>query len=126
MRLHGKSARHWPLALGVLALAGCAPHGRLTMADLTALDGTSWYLFAAGNTCTGPMGGPAQASWADKIEVVDGRMVRWGSRCGGEGLPVPAAERATARFSADHRTLSLGGHTYRQSADPVREAEGQP
>lgn len=126
MRFQGRDVRHWPLALGALALAGCAHHGRMTMADLAALDGTAYYLFAAGHTCTGPHGGPAQASWTDKVEVIDGKLVRWGTRCTGEGLPVPAAERATARFSADHRTLDLGGHTYRQSADPVREAGGQP
>jgi hypothetical protein len=92
-----------------------------------AAEGRSFYIFHAGYKCGGPMGvSPQVASWVDKIEVVDGRLVRWGSRCGGEGLPVPEAERARARLNRTATTLTIGDKIYRQSADPVKDAEGTP
>ena len=94
--------------------------------DIARLDGKAFYRFRAGYTCGGPIhGSPLMASWVDKIEIVEGRLIRWGSRCGGEGLPLPTEERRTLRVSADGTTLTLAGVTYRQSADPVLEAEGR-
>lgn len=95
--------------------------------SIARLDGKAFYLFRAGYKCGGPMHpSPLMASWVDKIEVVEGRLIRWGSRCGGEGLPLPEEERRTLQVSADGKTLSLAGVTYRQSADPIRDAEVQP
>ena len=124
------------LVLLPFLLAGCAmpaehPQAMSKSIDaatgFAAAEGKSCYVFRAGYKCGGPLAGAQQlASWVDKIEVVEGRLVRWGSRCGGEGLPVPAAERATARLSHDAMTLTLDGKAYRQSADPVKEAETNP
>jgi hypothetical protein len=94
---------------------------------IARLDGKAFYLFRAGYKCGGPIhGSPLVASWVDKIEIVEGRLVRWGSRCGGEGLPLPEEERRTLRVSADGTQLTLAGVIYRQSADPILEAEGLP
>ena len=90
-------------------------------------DGKAFYLFRAGYKCGSPMPDiMLLASWVDKIEIVEGRLVRWGSRCGGQGLPLPEDERRSARISADGATLTLLGVTYRQSADPIKEAEARP
>ena len=117
-------------------LAGCempAEHPQTAAKSIeagpgfAAAEGKSFYVFRVGYKCGGPLAGaPQLASWVDKIEVVEGRLVRWGSRCGGEGLPVPAAERATARLSHDAMTLMIDGKAYRQSVDPVKEAETNP
>ncbi|WP_421849624.1 hypothetical protein [Novosphingobium sp.] len=94
---------------------------------IAGLDGKAFYLFRAGYKCGGPMhASQLMASWVDKIEIVEGRLIRWGSRCGGEGLPLPPEERRTLRVSADGKTLTLAGITYRQSADPIQDAEVQP
>jgi len=122
--------------LGAFAamIAGCAQDGArpatstLSVAPaIAAAEGKAFYLFRAGYKCGGPMGGgELVASWVDKVEVVEGKLLRWGSRCGGEGLPVPDEERRTAKLNADATTLTLGGATYRLSADPVKEAGTTP
>lgn len=122
------------LASATALLAGCTLHRSppattaitVAPAPFAAVEGKSFYLFERGFTCGGPVpGAPQVPSWADRIEVVEGRLVRWGSRCGGEGLPVAEAEQRAARLSADGVTLTLGGHMFRQSADPVKQAEAQ-
>jgi len=112
---------------------GCAEQGvrpataNFVGTGLTAAEGKSFYLFRPGYKCGGPMpGGPLVASWVDKVEVVEGKLVRWGSRCGGEGLPVSEAERQQARLNADSSVLTLDGTAYRQSGDPIKDAEALP
>jgi hypothetical protein len=115
-------------------VAGCANQGAqpATAAvsvgpSFAAVEGKAFFLFRAGNKCGGPMpGSPLIASWVDKVEVVEGRLVRWGSRCGGEGLPVSDEERGKARLNSDGSMLTLGGVVYRQSANPIKEAESLP
>lgn len=117
-------------------LSGChflAPHLRAPAsaappsAAFAAADGKAFYLFRSGYQCGGPMpASPLLASWVDRIEIVEGRFVRWGSRCGGEGLPLPENELRSARLSSDGTTLMIGKEVYRQSADPIKEAEMQP
>ena len=124
------------LTLLTALVAGCAqsappPQTAAATIDVApgfgAAEGRTFYIFRAGYKCGGPMASsPQVASWVDKVEVRDGRLVRWGSRCGGEGLPVPEAERTTARLNRDATTLTIGGKTYRQSTDPEKEAEGRP
>jgi hypothetical protein len=122
------------LAFLTATISGCGHYGDHPhrSADppgrgIARLDGKAFYLFRAGYKCGSPMqASPLLASWVDKIEIVEGRPIRWGSRCGGEGLPLPEEERRTLHVSADGRTLTLAGVTYRQSADPVRDAETQP
>lgn len=95
--------------------------------NLAAAEGQAFYRFQAGYKCGGAIAGDTTvASWVDKVEVIEGKLVRWGSRCGGEGLPVPEAERRTAQLSADGSTLTLGGVTYRRSANPAKDAEFMP
>ncbi len=121
------------LALLAATVSGCGVSGDRhprsidpSGQDIARLDGKAFYLFRAGYKCGGPIhGSPLMPSWVDKIEIVEGRLIRWGSRCGGEGLPLPTEERRALRVSADGTTLTLAGVTYRQSANPVLEAEGR-
>lgn len=121
----------WAIAAVV---AGCAKQGAQPATTMisdspgfAAAEGKAFYLFRAGSKCGGPMpGSPLVASWVDKIEVIEGQLVRWGSRCGGEGLPVPQEERVKARLNFEGSTLTLGGEVYRLSADPIKEAEALP
>ena len=115
----------------VLMLAACddappqaaiAPPGAFGL-----VEGKSFYLFRPGFLCGGQAPeAPPLPSWVDRIEVHNGHLVRWGSRCGGEGLPLPAEERAAARLSHDGTRLTIAGKVYRLSADPRHEAEVRP
>jgi hypothetical protein len=102
--------------------AAVAPPGAFALAE-----GKSFYLFRPGFRCGGPTPeAPPVPSWVDRIEVHNGHLVRWGSRCGGEGLPLPADERAAARLSHDGTRLIVAGKVYRLSADDRHEAEQRP
>lgn len=104
------------------AASAAAPPGVFGIAE-----GKSFYLFRADFTCGGQLpDGPPLASWVDRIEVHNGRLVRWGSRCGGEGLPLPAEERAVAQLNHDGTRLTVAGKVYHLSADPKHEAEVRP
>lgn len=132
-------ARTIGMAAVVLLLAACdagaspprtlpptTSHGA-TRHDFVSVEGKSFYLFRSGFTCGGQLPGtPTLASWVDRIEVHNGRLVRWGSRCGGEGLPLPPDEHAAARLSNDGTQLIVADKVYRISADPRHEAEVQP
>jgi hypothetical protein len=115
----------------VLMLAACddvpPPAALAPPGAFGGAEGRSFYLFRAGFACGGQLPGtPPVPSWVDRIEVHNGHLVRWGSRCGGEGLPLPAEERAAARLSQDGTRLIVAGKVYRLSADPRHEAEVQP
>lgn len=89
-----------------------------------SVEGKQFYLFQPGFTCAAPIPGSApMPSWVDRIEVIEGKLIRWGSRCNNEGLTLPAAELASAKLGAD-QTLVIAGKTYRVSAQPEKEAEG--
>lgn len=95
--------------------------------SLAAAEGQAFYRFQAGYKCGGALSGDSTvSSWVDKVEVIEGKLIRWGSRCGGEGLPVSAAEQGTARLSADGNTLTLGGVAYRRSANPAKDGGFAP
>lgn len=126
-------ARTIGLAAVVLLLAACetapppAELPRASRHDFGSAEGKSFYLFRSGFTCGGPVPGtPTVASWVDRIEVHNGHLVRWGSRCGGEGLPLPPDEHAVARLSDDGTRLIVADKVYRLSVDPRHEAEVQP
>lgn len=126
-------ARTIGMAAVVLLLAACetAPPSvelpRAARHDFGSAEGRSFYLFRSGFKCGGQVPGtPVVASWVDRIEVHNGRLVRWGSRCGGEGLPLPPDEHAAARLSDDGTRLIVADKVYRVSTDPRREAEVQP
>ena len=116
------------LCSALALLTGCARNGtHLASTAIVAAEGQSFYLFRQGYQCGGPLpASPLLASWVDRIQVVEGKLVRWGSRCGGEGLPVPPAELSRLRLSPDGATLTLGDAVYRRSADPLKEAEARP
>ncbi|WP_168727427.1 MULTISPECIES: hypothetical protein [Sphingomonas] len=93
-------------------------------ARFASVEGKQFYLFQPGFTCIAPIPGSApMPSWVDRIEVIEGKLIRWGSRCNNEGLTLPAAELADAKLGAD-QTLVIAGKTYRVSAQPEKEAEG--
>lgn len=115
-----------PAAIAMLALAGCALFAPRPAPAFAQVEGATFYLFRPGYACASPMDGSKVASWVDKVEVREGHLLRWGTRCGGAGVPVPAAERAGARIGSDGQTITLDGKVYRRSADPEHDAGGKP
>jgi hypothetical protein len=129
---HHRSSAQATSALAPALAAGvpsepAAPAKGLVITDtrFASVEGKAFYLFKLGFTCTAPVPGSAPvASWLDKIEVIDGKLIRWGTRCNGEGLPLPPAEAASAKLGADGLTLTIGGTLYHRSGQPTKEAEG--
>jgi len=102
-----------------------APKAIVVVDDrFTSVEGKAFYIFKPDFTCTAPMpGAPAVSSWLDKVEVIEGKLIRWGTRCNGEGLPLTPAEDASAKLSDDGLTLTIGGVLYHRSGQPTKKTE---
>ncbi|MEY2884416.1 MAG: hypothetical protein RL490_2140 [Pseudomonadota bacterium] len=108
-----------------LAQAGARRDAAARAERLQKAEGRSFYQYEADYRCHGFMpdaGG--LASWKDRIEVRDGRFVRWGDRCNNQGIGLDAAKAGDSVLSDDLQTLTVAGVVYRHAKDPKAALAG--